>query len=67
MSVCTCRRFQTEIILAFVRRYYGYDISYRDTDEMMHERDIAVDHSRSGRLSCPLNSPEVRPWFHSAL
>jgi putative transposase len=39
------RRFQKGIILLMVRWYLAYALSYRDIEEMMRERGIAVDHS----------------------
>ncbi len=39
------RPFQKDIILLVVRGYLAYALSYRDIEEMMRERGIAVDHS----------------------
>jgi IS6 family transposase len=39
------RHFEDEIILLCVRWYLRYSLSYRDLEEMMAERDLAVDHS----------------------
>lgn len=39
------RHFQSEIILLCVRWYLRYALSYRDLEEMMAERGLAVDHS----------------------
>src|SRR5512138_2996543 len=44
MSVFKRRRFMAEIILLCVRWYCRYGISYRDLEEMMAERGVAVDH-----------------------
>jgi IS6 family transposase len=44
MSVFKRRRFPAEIILLWVRWYCRYGISYRDLEEMMAERGVAVDH-----------------------
>src|SRR5512144_388084 len=44
MSVFKRRRFSAEIILLCVRWYCRYGISYRDLEEMMAERGVAVDH-----------------------
>src|SRR5678815_2193391 len=44
MSVFKRRRFPAEIILLCVRWYCRYGISYRDLEEMMDERGVAVDH-----------------------
>ena len=45
MSVFKRRRFPAEIILLCVRWYCRYGISYRDLEEMMAERGVAVDHA----------------------
>lgn len=39
------RHFQKDIILLVVRWYLAYALSYRNLEEMMQERGIAVDHS----------------------
>ena len=39
------KHFQPEIILLNVRWYCRYSLSYRDLEEMMAERGLAVDHS----------------------
>src|SRR5512134_1672793 len=44
MSVFKRRRFPAEIVLLCVRWYCRYGISYRDLEEMMDERGVAVDH-----------------------
>ena len=44
MSVFKRRRFPAEVILLCVRWYCRYGISYRDLEEMMAERGVAVDH-----------------------
>jgi IS6 family transposase len=44
MSVFKRRRFPAEIILLCVRWYCRYGISYRDLEEMMAKRGVAVDH-----------------------
>ena len=41
--------FEREIILWGVRWYVAYPISYRQLEEMMEERGVAVDHSRLNR------------------
>ena len=38
-------QFEKEIILWGVRWYVAYPISYRQLEEMMGERGVAVDHS----------------------
>ena len=42
-------RFPKEIILLCVRSYAGYPLSYRNLEEMMHERGVYVDHSSVSR------------------
>ena len=39
------RHHQQDIILQCVRWYLAYSLSYRDLEELMHERGYAVDHS----------------------
>lgn len=39
------RHFENVIILWGVRWYVAYPISYRQLEEMMEERGVAVDHS----------------------
>jgi hypothetical protein len=39
------RHHQQEIILQCVRWYVAYSLSYRDLEELMHERGYIVDHS----------------------
>ncbi len=39
------RHFESEIILLCVRWYLRYALSYRDLEEMMAERGLAVDHT----------------------
>ena len=40
-------RLPKEIILVCIRWYAAYALSYRDFEEMMQERGVAVDHSTS--------------------
>jgi len=42
-------QFEKEIILWGVRWYVAYPISYRQLEEMMGERGVAVDHSTLNR------------------
>jgi len=42
-------QFEREIILWGVRWYVAYPISYRQLEEMMGERGVAVDHSTLSR------------------
>jgi transposase-like protein len=37
--------YQAEIILLNVRWYLGYQLSYRDLEEMMFERGLSVEHT----------------------
>lgn len=39
------RHYSPDIILLCVRRYLRYMLSYRDLEEMMQERGLAVDHT----------------------
>src|SRR5713101_4032850 len=39
------RHFEAEIILLCVRWYLRYSLSYRDLEEMMAERGLAIDHT----------------------
>jgi transposase, IS6 family len=39
------RHFEAEIILCCVRWYLRYSLSYRDMEEIMGERGLAVDHT----------------------
>ena len=39
------RHFEGEIVLWAVRWYCRYGVSYRDLEQMMGERGVAVDHS----------------------
>ena len=47
MAVFRWRHFAGEIILWAVRWYCRYGISYRELEEMMSERGVAVDHTTS--------------------
>jgi putative transposase len=42
-------RFPIDVILVCIRWYAAYPLSYRHLEEMMQERDIAVDHSSINR------------------
>ena len=48
-SLFKWRQFLPEIILLNVRWYCRYALSYRDLEEMMQERGVAVDHSTINR------------------
>ena len=39
------RHFQSEIIVLCVRWYLRYAFSYRDLEELMHERGLTIDHT----------------------
>jgi len=43
------RHFEDQIIVLCVRWYLRFSLSYRDLEEMMAERDLAVDHSTIAR------------------
>jgi transposase, IS6 family len=44
-SLFKWRHFQADIILCAVRWYLRYALSYRDVEELMHERGVWVDHT----------------------
>ncbi|HEY0322154.1 MAG TPA: IS6 family transposase [Pyrinomonadaceae bacterium] len=44
-SLFKWRHYEPEIILLCVRWYCRYQLSYRDLEEMMQERGLAIDHS----------------------
>ena len=43
------RHFRSEIIVLCVRWYLRYPLSYRDLEEMMAERGLAIEHSAIAR------------------
>ena len=55
-------QFEKEIILWGVRWYVAYPISYRQLEEMMGERGVAVDHSTLNRWVIKY-APEVEKQF----
>ena len=55
-------QFEKEIILWGVRWYVAYPISYRQLEEMMGERGVAVDHSTLNRWVIKY-APEVEKVF----
>jgi transposase, IS6 family len=63
MAVFRWRHFAGEIILWAVRWYCRYGISYRELEEMMGERGVAVDHTTLyvGRSATRRSSRSVRP------
>jgi transposase-like protein len=54
--------FEKEIILWGVRWYVAYPISYRQLEEMMGEREVAVDHATLNRWVIKY-APEVEKQF----
>jgi transposase-like protein len=56
MAVFRWRHFAGEIILWAVRWYCRYGISYRELEEMMGERGVAVDHTTVYRLDAALRA-----------
>ena len=55
-------QFEREIILWGVRWYVAYPISYRQLEEMMGERGVAVDHSALHRWVIKY-APEIEKQF----
>ena len=43
------RQFQSDIIIMSTRWYCSYSLSYRNIEEMLHERGVNVDHSTINR------------------
>src|SRR5512144_3202515 len=69
MAVFRWRHFAGEIILWAVRWYCRYGISYRDLEEMMGERGVAVDHTTVYRWT-QRYAPELEKrsaWYRSRL
>ena len=56
--------FEKEIILWGVRWYVAYPISYRQLEEMMEERGVAVDHSTLNRWVVKY-APEIEHQFRA--
>ena len=56
MSDFKWRHFRGEMILGCVRWYCKYGISYRDLEEMMLERGLAVDHTTLYRWGSALRA-----------
>ena len=53
-----------DVVLLCVRRYFRYQLSYRDIEEMMRERGLGVGHStvfRRVRRYAPVINKRVRP------
>src|SRR5581483_11973857 len=62
-------RFPREVIVLAVRWYLRYELSYRDVEELMAERGIAVDHVtvyRWVQRFTPLLIDAARPCRHAA-
>src|SRR5205085_3528005 len=58
------RHFEPSLILLCVRWYCRYQLSYRDVEEMMHERGLDVDHStvfRWVQRCAPEINKRIRP------
>jgi putative transposase len=55
--------FAKEIILTCVRWYVAYPLSYRQLEEMLQERGVAVDHSTIDRWVLKY-SPQLEAAFH---
>src|SRR5512143_1643401 len=69
MAVFRWRHFAGEIILWAVRWYCRYGISYRELEEMMGERGVAVDHTTVYRWP-QRYAPELEKrsaWYRSRL
>jgi transposase-like protein len=66
-SLFKWRHFLPEIILLNVRWYCRYSLSYRDLEEMMAERGVAVDHSTINRWVlkfAPEIDKRIRPFLN---
>jgi len=60
----TGRHFPKDVILCCVRWYIAYPLSYRNLEEIMEERGIAVDHSTVNRW-VKHYSPQLEEAFHA--
>src|SRR5438477_10830289 len=61
-------RFPPEIIVLAVRWYLRFGLSYRDVEELLTERGIAVDHVTGFRWVqrfTPLVADAARPYRHA--
>jgi putative transposase len=56
--------FVKDIILTCVRWYVAYPLSYRQVEELMQERGVAVDHATINRWVLKY-SPQLEAAFHS--
>jgi putative transposase len=61
---CKGAHFEKEIILWGVRWYVAYPISYRQLEEMMKERGVAVDHSTLNRWVIKY-APQIEQHFRA--
>jgi hypothetical protein len=63
MSAFKWRHFAGEVILWAVRWYCKYGISYRELEEMLGERGVAVDHTTptAGSSATPSSWTSARP------
>jgi hypothetical protein len=69
MSAFKWRHFAGEVILWAVRWYCPYGISYRELEEMLGERGVAVDHTTLYRWT-QRYAPELEKrtaWYRSRL
>jgi putative transposase len=55
--------FEKDLILTCVRWYVAYPLSYRQLEEMMRERGVAVDHSTINRWVLKY-APQLETAFH---
>jgi putative transposase len=55
--------FVKDIILTYVRWYVAYPLSYRQIEELMQERGVAVDHATINRWVLT-SSPQLEAVFH---
>ena len=53
-------QFPTEVILLAVRWYLRYGLSYRDLEELLSERGIAVDHVTLYRWGATVHAADHR-------
>src|SRR3954447_16646974 len=60
------RHYEAAVILLCVRWYCRYQLSYRDLEEMMQERGLAVDHTTVRRWVqryAPEINKRIRPYL----
>jgi transposase-like protein len=63
MMTFKAAHFVTDIILTCVRWYVAYPLSYRQVEELMQERGVAVDHATINRWVLKY-SPQLVAAFH---